>query len=339
MELLGVSVSTVPAGKMRRYANLKWHDRFRHIFVSYIPNFFDMFKLAAGIVKSYFKMLAFKPDVVFVKGGYVGLPVGLAARFYPKRPLVLHDSDASPGLTNRILSKYATKIAVGMPVEFSKYDKLKTEFVGIPVGRDFCPAHVAEKNKLKQKHGVSNADPVVLVIGGSQGAMVLNQAVLAAYPKLGSLAKVFLVAGEANYDDVKATISQRPQDFGGLHILSYVKLAEFMKMSDIAITRAGATTVAELAAIGVASIIIPSPYLASDHQTKNAKVFQKNQAAVVLSEDELDGNKLYDAIYNLVKNKDLRTKLAQNLHKFHIQDAADKMADIIIKVGQDEAQK
>lgn len=340
MKPLSVGVSTVPAGKMRRYANLKWHDHFRHFFVSYIPNFFDLFKLAFGIFKSYFKILAFKPDVVFIKGGYVGLPVGLAARFFKNCPIVLHDSDASPGLTNRILSKYATKIAVGMPLEFSKYDKSKTEFVGIPVGEDFSPASAAEKSVIREKYKISNDSPVILVIGGSQGAVAINQAVLEAYPKLGDLAAVFMVAGEVNYHSVKEVVDQNPQSFNGLQVLSYIKnTAELMRMSDIVITRAGATTVAELSAVGVASIIIPSPYLASDHQTKNAELFEKNQSAIVLSEDELTGEKLYNTVQDLLKDKTLRAELAKNLAKFHIKDSADKVANMIIKVGQDAAQK
>jgi UDP-N-acetylglucosamine--N-acetylmuramyl-(pentapeptide) pyrophosphoryl-undecaprenol N-acetylglucosamine transferase len=137
-EPLGVSVAKVAAGKLRRYANLTLADHLRHIFKSYLPNVVDMGKFGVGIVQAYFRILRFKPDVVFIKGGYVGLPVGLAAaKFFPKTPIVLHDSDAHPGLTNRILSKYAARIGVGMPLEFSEYDKSKTEFVGVPIGDCF----------------------------------------------------------------------------------------------------------------------------------------------------------------------------------------------------------
>lgn len=337
MEPLGATVSRVSAGKFRRYANLKWYDHIKHIFVSYIPNVIDAFKFLAGLIQSIFKIAAFKPDVVFVKGGYVGLPVGLAAAFL-KRPIVLHDSDATPGLTNRILGKYANKIGLGMPQDDSNFDSKKTEYVGIPVDEHYGEVSKQEKNMLREKYINGSDLPVILAMGGSQGSAVINQTMVESFSEFKGKADVFLVTGTDNYDSIKSAIDKNKRDYLGLRVLPFLsgnEVFDLIGLSDIVVTRAGVTTITELAAEKKATIIIPSPYLSSDHQSKNAELFKKAKAAVVVNQNNLK-EEFVPQVNRLLASPSIRQDLGKNLHKFASVDAAKKMADIVIKVGKHE---
>lgn len=336
MQPLGVPVSKVSAGKFRRYANLKWYQHVKHFFVSYIPNFFDAFKFCFGLIQSIGKIMAFRPDVVFVKGGYVGLPVGLAAAFL-KKPLVLHDSDAIPGLTNRILSKYAIKIGLGMPQENSSYDDRKTEYVGIPIDKRYEKIGEQEKNMLREKYVAGSELPVILAMGGSQGSQVINEEIVKVFPGVKGKADVFLITGENNYTSVRNELDKDKRKYLGLRILPFIsgdEVFDLVGMSDVVVTRAGATTIAELAAEQKATIIIPSPYLTSDHQSKNAELLKESEAAIVLTHDDLE-KQFLPKVKTLLDDEELRVRLGRNLHKFASNDAAKKMADIVIKASKD----
>jgi UDP-N-acetylglucosamine--N-acetylmuramyl-(pentapeptide) pyrophosphoryl-undecaprenol N-acetylglucosamine transferase len=321
---LGVEVAKVSAGKLRRYANLTLSDHVQHVFKSYLPNVADMFKFGFGTIQAYLQILRFKPDVIFIKGGYVGLPVGLAAaKGFPKIPIVLHDSDAHPGLTNRILSKYAVKIGVGMPLEFSEYDKTKTEFVGVPIKDCFFEASSKMSHKSKL--------PLIFALCGSQGSKVINEEVLKIASDFEDRAEFVLVAGEGNF----AAVKQLSDDIKNLTVLPFVpeeEVCKYMKSSEIVITRAGATTMAEVAAAGAVSIIIPSPYLASDHQTKNAEIFDGSGAAFVVYEKDLPNGELADKINQLLGDDKLRQQFSKNIQRFSKPNAAKRMAEIIIGV-------
>lgn len=331
-----MSVSKVFAGKFRRYANLKWYQHIKHIFISYIPNIFDAFKFCIGIIQSVWKIAIFRPDVVFIKGGYVGLPVGLAAVFL-RRPIVLHDSDAIPGLTNRILSKYATKVGLGMPQEDSGYDSKKTEYVGIPIDKRYSKTNDSEKVSLRDKYASGSDLPAVLAMGGSQGSTVINKEIIESYPNVKGQAIVYLITGSGNYDSIKRQVDEDKRQFIGLKILPFVsgdEMFDLVGLSDIVVTRAGATTIAELAATQKATIIIPSPYLSSDHQTKNAELLKKTEAAIVINQSELESDFL-PKLQHLLSDPEARDKLGKNLSRFASNNAAEKMADIIIKVESD----
>jgi UDP-N-acetylglucosamine--N-acetylmuramyl-(pentapeptide) pyrophosphoryl-undecaprenol N-acetylglucosamine transferase len=335
LEPLDVSVSTVLAGKLRRYANLRWYDHIQHFFISYIPNFLDLFRIALGVCQAWFKLLAFRPDVIFIKGGYVGLPVGLAAGvLWPHRPIVLHDSDIHPGLTNRILSRYAVRIGTGMPTKYYNYPQSKVQYVGIPVTADTKPISATGKRAIKVELGLDEDAPMVLVAGGSLGSRTINDAILSSYPSIKGHADVLLVTGQKNFADVDAAVHEHPRNFIGLKVVDYLvqdKMNAAEKAADVVIARAGATTLAELSMFGVPTIIIPSPYLAADHQTKNAEIFAEAGAAIVMKEDDLSG--LPTAILRILDDKKFRAELSENIKKLARPDAAERMANLILGVG------
>ena len=278
------------------------------------------------------KLMAWRPDAVFVKGGYVGVPIGVAAHILGV-PLIIHDSDAHPGLADRFLSRYADKIATGMPVKYyPQYPKSKTEFVGTPIRQEFYDAAKAKKVS-------SGKLPNVLVIGGGLGAKRLNDEILCNAKSFDGIAKVTLVTGEAHYRELK----DRADKAKNVDAMAFVgeELAMMERNADIIVSRAGATALAELALLGSVVILVPNPYLASDHQTKNADVYDKARAAAVVNQYEMDENKtlLVDTIKNILKNRALQGVLSKNLQKFAMPNAAAKMAKMIIGVARNARPK
>ena len=327
-----IRVDIVAAGKLRRYANLKWWYRWfspYHIIHTHIPNLIDMFKIAGGFIQSFVKLLIWRPDVVFCKGGYVSLPVGFVAHLY-HIPLVIHDSDTVPGLTNRVLAKYADAIGTGAPVEnYPSYPKQITKFVGVPVRDNVKSISKDEQAKLKDELELDAKRPLILAMGGGLGAVSINNAMIDIGKKLVDDGyQIVLLAGRGHDVDVPRGVKKyfHAYDFSN-------KIVEYEQVADVVVTRAGATTMAELAAISVPTIIVPSPYLSGDHQSKNAEVYAKAEAAVVVNEFDMkdDPNVLYKAISDLLNDDKRRAKLSQNLHGFAKSDALDVMVDMIIE--------
>lgn len=333
--LLGKAVPTsvIPAGKLRRYANLPWWYRWfslYHIVHTHIPNLVDLFHIGAGFVTSYCKLRRLQPDVVFCKGGYVCLPVGLAAHLL-HIPLVLHDSDTVPGLTNRVLARYARAIGTGAPVEnYPSYPKLHTKYIGIPLRPEIKPVNAAAQRELKAKLGFDPERPLVVSMGGGLGAKEINVAMaLNARQLIKQGADVAMLIGKGR----KVTLDLSDAERRHVRVLEFTEqIADYMKAADVVVTRAGATTMAELAAIRVATVIIPSPYLAGDHQTKNAKVYEQAGATVVLAQHDVEQQPklLGKTLAELIRDQGLRQQLAKALGGYAKPHALQDMARLIL---------
>lgn len=245
-----------------------------------------MFRVVAGFVESIFRLMLWRPDVVFTKGGYVCLPVGMAARLL-KIPLVIHDSDAHPGLTNRLLAKSATAIATGAPLHHYRYPKEKSHYVGIPISSDFRPLSADTRRMMKQKLGFDDKQPLLVVTGGGLGAKRLNDTVVSVLDELLKVTSVLLISGTAQYDELTLKV---PAETNRFQLKAFVSggMAEVLGAADVVVTRAGATTIMELAALAKPTILVPNAYLTGGHQLKNAAAFAENGAVLVLDEDNLD---------------------------------------------------
>lgn len=322
-----IPVELITAGKLRRYhgKNLSFH---LHPSIL-LPNLRDGFKVVVGFFQSLFKLIAWRPDVIFIKGGYVCLPVGYAARLL-QIPLVLHDSDAHPGLTNRLLSPFAKAIGTGAPLEYYNYPPEKASYVGIPVAPEFRPYSEAERQKLKAKLGFDASRPLVVVTGGGLGARRINSAILAIREDLLAEASVFLISGNQQYEEILKQTDER----SGWRLQAFVHngMAEVLAAADIVVTRAGATTLLELAALHKPTLIIPNGRLTGGHQLKNAKVYQDALAALIVSEDELDKDDqiLARKIIGVLKSQRILKGLGDNFGKFAKPDAAKDMVKIIL---------
>lgn len=293
----------------------------------------DMFLVSVGLLQSIVYLLKVRPDVIFTKGGFVCLPVGLAAKML-RIPLVIHDSDSQPGLTNRILSRYATVIGTGAPVKYYPYPKGRTHYVGIPVSRQFRPLTAKQQQACKAQLGLHDTKkPLLVVTGGGLGARNINRAVVTIAPQLVSKIAILHITGTANFQEVAETAPE--------HIDYIVKpflpegLAVVFGAADVVMTRAGATTMIELAAMAKPTIVIPSPYLSGGHQLKNAAMYEETEAVVVMQEEDiiLDQRILLKALIDLFTNTTKRRTIARNLHKFAKPDAAIDMAALIVEAA------
>jgi UDP-N-acetylglucosamine--N-acetylmuramyl-(pentapeptide) pyrophosphoryl-undecaprenol N-acetylglucosamine transferase len=323
-----VAVQTITAGKLRRYYHLSLWQHF--IWPSLmIKNTADGFLVAVGFVQSLVKLLIWRPDVVFTKGGYVCLPVGMAAHML-RIPLVIHDSDAHPGLTNRVLSRWATSIGTGAPLEYYHYPKSKSKYVGIPINTDFKPYTKAQQWDAKREWGVNPDKPLVVVTGGGLGARRLNTTTVAVLEKLEPLASVVLLSGVAQYDELKTQVPNNNENFQ-LHAFTN-KMPRLLGAADIVITRAGATTILELVALAKPTILVPNAALTGGHQIKNAAVYEDAKAATVLIEDEIveSPEMLITAVKRLLDSPKETQAMAKRFASFAKPDAAIDMAKLIL---------
>jgi UDP-N-acetylglucosamine--N-acetylmuramyl-(pentapeptide) pyrophosphoryl-undecaprenol N-acetylglucosamine transferase len=330
-----VKIQVIVSGKFRRYANLSLWKKIRyHIFRTYLRNFLDLFKIGFGFLQSFAKLIFWRPNVVFCKGGYVCLPVGLAARIL-RIPLVIHDSDTVPGLTNKILAKFASRIGTGSPVEnYPNYPRKITKFVGIPVRPEFKKLSEKDKKNAKKSLGFNDDKSLIFVAGGGGGAQIFAEALPIIVPEIiKNKAQILLSAGRGKSF---APAKNLAKDFFVKEFITE-NYAEILNACDIFVTRAGATSLAEAASANCATIIIPSPYLAGDHQTKNAAVYANSGAAVVIDERNIEKNPeiLLDEIKKLLDDESYREKLGDNLARFIKPNALLEMVKMILSEARD----
>ena len=204
-----IRVRKICAGKFRRYAGWTWKDWLKNWWIVIkdlvFGNIAGFFGFVGGIVQSFWRLILpnSRPDVIFLKGGFVGLPVGMVARRL-KIPYVVHESDAVPGLANRLLMKNATVVAKGWrgEEEAQKDGQILEVYTGIPVAAGFQPVSEAQQRKLKESFGFNPDEPLLVVTGGSQGARDINEAVRVILPQLLDITGVGLVAGRKYYEEV-----------------------------------------------------------------------------------------------------------------------------------------
>lgn len=325
-----VKVKRLTAGKFRRYHRVSWWRQVLDI-PTVLRNVRDLFFTAYGVLQSLWLLWRFKPDVVFTKGGFVCVPLGFAAHLL-KIPLVIHDSDAHPGLANRILARWATSIATGSPLENYAYPKGRSHYVGIPVSSLFRPVTAKEQQKLKGLCGLHDTTKLLIVVtGGGLGARNINRAIVAIAPQLLDKAAILHITGDSTYNE---TIERAPEhvDYIAKPFIA-TGLAPVFGAADVVVSRAGATTVQELAAMAKAVVLVPNPLLTGGHQLKNAAVYEKARAAAIIDEDRLVVNPmlLQKALETLIKDAKKRAELGKRLHQFAKPEAAVDTAALIVE--------
>lgn len=329
-----IPVETIISGKLRRYHNLPvWRQLLRPVSIV-LPNIRDAFFVLCGFLQSLVKLLLWRPDVVFTKGGFVCLPVGMAAKVLGI-PLVIHDSDAHPGLTNRILAKWATSIATGAPLKYYPYPEERSRYVGIPIAKEFKRYSEERRVQIKQRLGFEAKRPLVVVTGGGLGAQRINDVVASQLGQLLELTSVALISGAAQYDELRATTPESDARFQ-LHGFISDGMAELLGAADIVVTRAGATTILELAALAKPTVLIPNGFLTGGHQLKNAQAYAEDGAVVVLDEPELIEHPelLTRTLEQLLNDPTRLRSLSEAFHTFAKPHAARDMADMIFDAAK-----
>jgi len=326
-----IKQSTIIAGKLRRYHHLTVRQQLLWPRLVLL-NLRDSFLVGIGFIQSLFKLVVWRPDVVFTKGGYVCLPVGLAARLL-RIPLVIHDSDAHPGLTNRILARFATSIATGAPLEYYSYPKAISKYVGIPISSAYHPVSELEQRDAKQQWGINPDRPLIVVTGGGLGAQRINDTVAETLDELLKIGSVILISGTGQYDELRSLMPQNNSHFQ-LHAFT-TEMPTLLAAADVVVTRAGATTILELAALAKPTILIPNAKLTGGHQLKNAAVYTDKNAVLVVNEEAMMDHKelLVEAIKSVMSDMPKARDMAQNLSKFARPHAADDVADMIVKAS------
>ncbi|MBR2841604.1 UDP-N-acetylglucosamine--N-acetylmuramyl-(pentapeptide) pyrophosphoryl-undecaprenol N-acetylglucosamine transferase [Candidatus Saccharibacteria bacterium] len=339
-----IRVRKVPAGKFHRYANWHFRDYFVHFRLTVreliVGNIIGFFCFLAGLVTSFCRLAPKRnrPNIIFLKGGYVCLPVGLIARLF-KIPYIIHESDAVAGLANRVLMKKARKVAFGLPISEEMQEKHPNYvWTGIPVNPDFKTVSPAQQNSYKRAFSFNANQPLVVITGGSQGSENLNEATRAILPELLKFTSVGLVAGRKHYEDMVDL--KKYENWEKASLESNFRMWEFnttmnelMGAADVVVSRAGATTIAELAALKKTVILVPFERLPGGHQEKNADRLKQAQAASVISDMAMvaDPTKLLDEIRHLVKSPKTRADMAERLHQEARTDAARRLAEIILE--------
>ena len=326
----GLQFVAVPGGKFRRVPGSSIIRQLLDVKNTAL-NLRDMLRIGAGVVKSRRVIKQFKPDVIFNKAGTTGIPVGIAANQL-KVPMVIHEPDAAPGLANRILSRWATFVAVGFPAEAysgTVFPAQKLKFTGTPIQQTIVNGKAAAARK---RYGLENKLPLVLVVGGSQGGMALNTAVLSILKDLTAKAQVVHATGPYDFQRVNRRAEELElkshNRYKVFDFLNYEELADLYAAADIVVARAGANTIAELAALKRTVVLVPNQEAAA-HQLLNARRIGEAGGAIVVSDREPEA--LFAALSRLLGSDTEKKKLAANLaESFAKPKAAAELADLII---------
>ncbi len=313
-----IPMRSVLFGKMRRYFSLL--------------NYLDVLKLPIGIVQSLWYLLWFMPDVVFSKGGAASVPVVVAARFY-RIPVLIHDSDSVAGRANVWLGKWVQKVAIAYPSAAQYFSADKIALTGNPVREEIVSG---SKERGKERFHLDPEKKTIVLFGGSQGARELNNALLRILPAL--LMKgvqIIHQTGSNHFEGVIALSAELgvPTENGSYHpvaFLSAQEMGDVIAAADMVISRAGAGSIAEIAAHRKALVLVPLSTAANNEQRKNAYDIAEIGGALVLEEANLGEHIFLENLENVLNNDGLRAEMGESLHAFYHPDAAERIADGLI---------
>ncbi len=267
-------------------------------------------------------MKEWKPDIVIGFGGYVSAPVILAAHSL-HIPTMIHEQNSVAGASNKLVARYADGIVICYERLFETFDKNKTRLLGNP--RATCALQVPFHETYFKELGLKKGKPLILVVMGSLGSTSINEIMCDALPQVNKDYQILFVTGKNNLSAVKKRIPKQ----ANLHVAEYVHQLEIMEQVDLIICRAGATTAAEITALGVPAIIIPSPYVAHNHQYYNASVLKAQKAAFMIEEKELTTEKLIRQIDMIMENPALQKQMRQEMKRLGFPKASDDILDWI----------
>jgi UDP-N-acetylglucosamine--N-acetylmuramyl-(pentapeptide) pyrophosphoryl-undecaprenol N-acetylglucosamine transferase len=286
----------------------------------------NMVRLAQAVLACRRLITSFRPDVVLVTGGYVSVPAALAAA-QARLPVLLYLPDAEPGWAVRLLAPLATRIALSFEVAWPALRRWERKLVvtGYPLRAEFASA---TRLQGQEQFGLEPSAPVLLVYGGSRAARRLNVAVAQALPGVLAVVQVIHICGADDLAQLEAAAAQLPPHLRAryhLHAYLHAGMAAAMAAADLALCRAGASTLAELPAIGLPAILVPYPY-SGQHQARNAAFLAAAGGAVVVPDEELDGPRLMRHVSELVQDRARLAQMAAAMRCLARPDAATALA-------------
>jgi len=304
IEKLGIPYYGISSGKLRRYIDLK--------------NISDPFKVLKGFAQARKLLKKIKPDVVFSKGGFVSVPVVVAAKSR-KIPCIIHESDMTPGLANKICIPCAVRVCTNFPETLKHLPVEKAVLTGSPIREELFKG---DKEKGLKFCGFDNSKPVILIIGGSLGAVAVNNAVRGILPELLKKFQVIHLCGKGKKDNSLVGTKGYVQ-------YEYIseELPDLMAASDIMISRAGANAICEILALKKPNILIPLSAQASrGDQILNAASFEKLGYSIVIQEEEVTNEKLLAAVNEAFDNKE---KYIAAMNKSQLNNSIEKIVGLI----------
>ena len=285
-----------------------------------VRKFFTLAAVAVGMVQAIWIIATFRPDLVFGAGGYASAAVVLAASLL-RRTIVLQEQNSIPGMTNRMLASRASRIYLGFERAAESFgDHRGLVVTGNPLRRSVLDTVAGDS---KASFGLGGSDPVLLVFGGSQGSHSLNSAAVDFFLRCTAVQGI-VQTGRHDYEWVR----DRLRDASGrVHVSPYISdIHMAYHAADIALARAGALSISELAAVGLPSILVPYPYAADDHQVSNARILVNAGGAVMIKDDELSGDTLESAFYALFDDPERLRGMRLSLSAIARRDAAERIA-------------
>ncbi len=319
-----IAFERIPAGKWRRYFSLQ--------------NFTDLFVTASGFVMALFALYRIYPDIVFSKGGFASVPVVLAAKTLGI-PVMIHESDAKPGRANLMASKFAFRIGVAFDSAIPYFPKKvhgKIARTGVPIRRAVAQLETAGAH---EELGLAAGIPTILILGGSSGAKAINDVVASSLPELVKDANIIHQTGKDNIKEVESlakVLLEKSEYADRYHPFAYLNTLAIRRSAgaaDLIISRAGITTIAEIALWKKPAILIPIPENVSHDQRMNAYAYAHTGAAIVLEQSNISPNLLVSEVRRLLSDVELRKQMSAKSDSFSSLDAAKIIAGEIIAIG------
>lgn len=332
LALNGIRVSKILSAKLRRYFDLR--------------NFIGIpILLPLSIIQAFWKVFWFMPDVLFSKGGPGSFPVVLACRFY-RIPIIIHDSDAILGLANRLVIHWTDRIAVSFEAtanDLIQDEKLsrKVALIGNPVRRSLTSGEILDLKTAKRIFGFNPEKPLILIIGGSQGATKINDFMMEIAEELIKDFQILHQTGVKNLNAVKneldIILKKHPEEERNRYkIVPYFEtnLKDAFSAADAIVSRASSGSIFENAIFGKPSILIPLPAeVVGEHQIANAYEYAKTGAAIVIEESNLEPNIFLNQIKKLFSDQQKLSQMSEAAKKFSKPGAAGLIAEEILKLG------
>ncbi|PIR41885.1 MAG: UDP-N-acetylglucosamine--N-acetylmuramyl-(pentapeptide) pyrophosphoryl-undecaprenol N-acetylglucosamine transferase [Candidatus Yanofskybacteria bacterium CG10_big_fil_rev_8_21_14_0_10_37_15] len=318
----GLVFKPILSGKIRRYFS--------------IHNFFDFFKTFFGLIQSFWHIFWFMPDVIFSKGGYASFPGTLIGWFF-FIPVYIHESDSVPGLSNKISGLLAKKVFISFKSTERYFKAGKSFLTGNPVRKDLF---IVDKETSIQMFGLDQNKKTILIIGGSQGAQKVNEAVLNSLVMMVSKFQIIHQCGQGQYDAVKVEVERLIKEGEGHYaeniknnykffpFLNSKQYAGALAVCDVVISRAGAGSISEISFSGKPAILIPISNSGGNHQLENALEFSK-YGGVYIEEENLNPNILLNQIESLLEPEKYQT-ISEKIKTFAHPDASDKIAEALL---------
>ncbi len=323
----GIRIYPIAQSKFRRYRSLQ--------------NILDIPKFCVSFVHALILMYSIMPDAVFSKGGPGALPVVMAARLY-RIPVMIHESDSVPGLTNRLSAPFATRIGITFPNAASYFPKDRTALVGTPIRA----ALLGERETgagAKRALGFDPEAKLLVVLGGSQGATRINQFIVDNLEGLLEATQIFHQTGTKHFEEVErltsATLASRPGShrYKAIAFMEVGEMRRALAAADVVLTRSGATALSEIALFEKPAILVPLPEAASDHQRRNAYSFSSTGAATVIEEGNLTPHIVRMELERLFGIGNIEGEVRRALGPFIRPDAARVIAQELLQLSHFQA--